>query len=263
MENRLKTRELRDLIRFLTVLLLVPWLGWFTESLFGVKIEFEVEMVTFLFFIVFGSFWCGWLCPFGNLSYFIEKIGRTLFPSLQFSPKGRLDKILRLLKYIFLSGFAYLIIIGGYDYFWGSHMAIYKSNALSLEFLKLKKYMIMIIPLVIPRFFCKYICPQKAMYNIIHKFLPTLVIERDEKKCVSCGRCDKACPMDIKVSKEKKICGRDCISCFNCVDGETCPAKIDALKLKFLGKKVSPGLFSLVVLILYVIITYSVMQLLH
>lgn len=263
MNNKLKTRDFRDFIRLLSVVFLVPWLGWFTENLFGVKIHFEVEMITFLFFIVFGSFWCGWLCPFGNLSYFIEKIGGKLFPSLQFAPKGGLDNILRLLKYFFLSGFVYIIITGGYDYFFGSHMAIYKSNAISLGFLKSKIYMITMIPLLIPRFFCKYICPQKAMYNIIHKFLPTLVVERDEEKCISCGRCDKACPMNIKVSKEKKIHGRDCISCFNCVDGETCPAKIDALKLKFLGKKVNVNIFSLVVLILYVIITYSVMQLLH
>lgn len=70
-----KVRDMRDFIRFMTVILLVPWFGWFTENIFGVEIEFEVEMITFLSFIVLGSFWCGWLCPFGNLSYFVGKAG--------------------------------------------------------------------------------------------------------------------------------------------------------------------------------------------
>ena len=256
----MKIRDMRDFIRFMTVVLLVPWFGWFTENIFGVEIEFEVEMITFISFIVFGSFWCGWLCPFGNLSYFVEKVGKKLFPSIQITFEGRVDRGLRLLKYIFLGGFLYLIIGGGYDYFFGSHMAIYKASTPSLIFLKVKKYLIILVPLLIPRFFCKYICPQKAMYNIIHRFVPSLVIERDTKSCVSCKRCDRECPMGISVSEEIRICGRDCISCFNCVDGETCPKKIDALELKFIGRKVDVKKFSLVVMTVYILGTYLAMK---
>ena len=263
MDGKIKIRELRDFIRFLTVILLVPWFGWFTQNMFGVEVEFEVEMVTFISFIIFGSFWCGWLCPFGNLSYFIGRIGGKLFPSIQVLPEGVWDRRLRLLKYLFLICFIYLIVSGGYNYFFGNHVEIYKGSSLSFKFFKLKKYMIIMVPLLIPRFFCKYVCPQKAMYNIINRFIPSLVIHRDAKKCVSCGRCDRECPMKVEVSKEEKICGRDCISCFNCVDGETCPGKIDALQLKFLGRGVVAGKFSLVVLAVYFAATYISLKLLH
>lgn len=263
MIEKIKVRELRDFVRFLTVVLLVPWFGWFTQSMFGVEIEFEVEVVTFISFIVFGSFWCGWLCPFGNLSYFIERIGRSLFPSVQVLPQGKWDRRLRLLKYIFLAGFIYLIIFEGYDYFFGNHVEIYKGSALSFTFLKMKKYMIIMVPLVIPRFFCKYACPQKAMYNIIHRFIPSLAIQRDTKRCVSCGRCNRECPMKIEVSKKERIRGEDCISCFNCVDGETCPSKIDALSLDFMGKEVDVRRFSVGVLLIYFIATYIALKLVH
>ncbi|GLI55208.1 hypothetical protein PM10SUCC1_07230 [Propionigenium maris DSM 9537] len=263
MIEKIKVRELRDFVRFLTVVLLVPWFGWFTQSMFGVEIEFEVEVVTFISFIVFGSFWCGWLCPFGNLSYFVERIGRSLFPSVQVLPQGKWDRRLRFLKYIFLAGFIYLIIFGGYDYFFGNHVEIYKGSALSFTFLKMKKYMIIMVPLVIPRFFCKYACPQKAMYNIIHRFIPSLAIQRDTKRCVSCGRCNRECPMKIEVSKKERICGEDCISCFNCVDGETCPSKIDALSLDFMGKEVDVRRFSVGVLLIYFIATYIALKLVH
>lgn len=263
MKEGLKTKDLRNFIRFLTVILLVPWFGWITENIFGLEVEFEVEMVTFISFIVFGSFWCGWLCPFGNLSYFMEKIGRSLFPSVQVTFDGKLDKILRSIKYILLAGFIYLIISHGHNYFFGSHMEIYKSSTLSFMFLKMKKYMIILVPLLIPRFFCKYICPQKAMYNILHRFIPSLVIERDADKCVSCGRCDKVCSMNINISKEKKICGNDCISCFNCIDEKVCPKGIGALKLKYINKNVNVNKFSLVVLAVYFVATYITMQILN
>lgn len=264
MKKKLNTRDLRDFIRFLTIILLVPWFGWITENMFGIKFEFEVEMITFITFIIFGSFWCGWLCPFGNLSYFVEKIGTKLFPSVQIRLNGKIDKTLRLIKYVILVGFIYLIISGGYNYFFGSHVEIYKSSSLSFMFFKAKKYMIILVPLLIPRFFCKYICPQKAIYNIMHKLLPNLaVIERNSNSCVSCGRCDKSCPMGIQVSKEDKTCGKDCISCFNCIEEGTCPKTIDALKFKFMGKDVNINKFSLAVLGIYFTATYIGIKILH
>jgi len=95
--------EVRDLIRFMTVLLFVPWFSWFTSSTFGVEIEFESEVAVTIAFLVLGSFWCGWLCPFGNVNYFVTKIGKKLFPSLQFDLPKSVDKIFRYLKYIFLA----------------------------------------------------------------------------------------------------------------------------------------------------------------
>ncbi len=36
-------RGLRDFVRFLTVVLLVPWFGWFNQSVFGIEVEFSKQ----------------------------------------------------------------------------------------------------------------------------------------------------------------------------------------------------------------------------
>ncbi len=102
--------HLRDFIRLMTVLLFLPWIAWVPETIFGMELEFELELAVLLTFIVFGSFWCGWICPFGNTDYFIGKIGKTLFPTIQFNFPKFVDKPLRYAKYIFLAGFLYVIV---------------------------------------------------------------------------------------------------------------------------------------------------------
>lgn len=72
--------HLRDFIRLMTVLLFLPWIAWVPETIFGMEPDFELEVAVMLMFVVFGSFWCGWICPFGNADYFISKIGKRFSP---------------------------------------------------------------------------------------------------------------------------------------------------------------------------------------
>ena len=78
------------------------------------------------------------------------------------------------------------------------------------------------------RAFCKYICPITVFLKITSKF-SLFRIQVDEKKCVSCGKCERVCPMDVQVpnnSRDKRN-ATECILCMKCV--EECPVK--ALKL--------------------------------
>lgn len=78
------------------------------------------------------------------------------------------------------------------------------------------------------RAFCKYICPITVFLKITSKF-SLFRIKVDEKKCVSCGKCEQVCPMDVEVPKNSrsKRNATECILCMKCV--EECPVK--ALKL--------------------------------
>ena len=51
--------------------------------------------------LLFGPVFCGWICPFGNADYFISKIGKILFSTIQFNLPEFVDKPLRYAKYIF------------------------------------------------------------------------------------------------------------------------------------------------------------------
>ena len=250
-------KDSRDLVRFITVLLFIPWFGWFTKSVFGFEFEFEAELAVLLSFILFGTFWCGWLCPFGNLSYFVSLIGKKLFPTIQIKIPEKLDRPLRYLKYIFLGLFIYVIFSKKLDYFFGDHMDMYFSTGFTTAFIKFKKYAILLIPLLIPRFFCKYMCFQKGAYNIINRLIPFTAIHRDDTKCINCRKCDKSCPMGIEISDHSNIKGKDCLGCFSCLDKSVCPEKTNALSFIVLGKKVNPLYFAAAVLPIYYVMTWA------
>ncbi len=250
----------RDLIRLMTVVLFIPWFGAFTSAVFGFEAEVETEIAVMTAFVIFGSFWCGWICPFGNLSYFVSKIGQTLFPKAQIQIPEKFDKPLRYLKHFFLAAFVYVLVSHQINYFLDDHMEMYFSTEFTTFFIKFKKYSILLIPLLIPRFFCKYLCFQKAAYNIINRLLPMVSIRRDPEACIGCGRCDNVCPMDIKISKMEKISGRDCIGCYSCVDEKTCPSKAEAISLRVLGQKVNPFWFAFAAIPAYYLITWIVLS---
>ena len=108
--------------------------------------------------------------------------------------------------------------------------------------------------LILGRFYCRYLCYQKAAYNLMNRFSVTS-IGRNAATCVGCKKCDRVCPMDVQVFSLETIRGRDCISCYNCVDEGTCPAEADAMELRFLRRRVDPRSYAYIVTALYVLLT--------
>ena len=78
------------------------------------------------------------------------------------------------------------------------------------------------------RAFCKYVCPV-AVFLKPMSYSSLFRIKVDEKACVSCGKCEQVCPMDVEVpsNSRKKKHATECILCMACVDA--CPRH--ALKL--------------------------------
>lgn len=78
------------------------------------------------------------------------------------------------------------------------------------------------------RAFCKYICPVTVFLKPMSYF-SLFRIKVDESKCISCGKCEKVCPMNVEVpnNSRRRKNATECILCMNCVD--ECPQ--NALKL--------------------------------
>ena len=250
-----KITILRTLVRLFTVLLFIPWFSYFSDTIFGSDFELEFELIVLSTILIFGSFWCGWICPFGNASYFVEKVGKFLFPKFQIVINRKADKILRHLKYVFLIIFIAVFIALEINYFWGDHMQLYTSTTFTSYYVNVKKWAILFIPLFIPRFFCKYLCFQKGLYNIINKFFPITKIKRNEELCISCKRCEKICPMQIDISSKKYISGDDCIGCYRCLEKNVCPKNLNALELQIARKKVNIFSFVIFALVLYYVVS--------
>ena len=72
------------------------------------------------------------------------------------------------------------------------------------------------------RAFCKYICPITIFLKPMSYF-SLLRIKCNKEKCISCGKCEKICPMNVDItdnSRNRKN-GTECILCFECV--KNCP----------------------------------------
>lgn len=222
----------------------------------GTSYYHEFESLVILSVVVFGTFYCNQICPYGIISELFEKLGKKLLgkwrKKIQIS--DHYDTKMRYIKYLFGAFFLWIFLSGKANY-WGDHGLMYRSTAVSWIYLIMKMFLgISILSFFFDRFFCRYLCYQKAWYNVIELFSPTK-ISRNSKLCTSCKICNSKCPMQVPVDSLKTIkSNRDCISCYQCVD--SCPPKSGALQLKFFGFTVHPIKFILTVSLVYFLLSW-------
>ena len=198
---------------------------------------------------------CGQICAFGGLQEFFGKIGRKLFQRRPVVPQ-KLDKVLRYLKYVVLAVTVAMAWITGelwitpYDPFNAlGHLADF--NALMTTYLV--GFLILVLSLlgsiVYDRFFCKYLCPAGAFYGLIGKASPYAVTVHAES-CIRCGKCNKACPMNVEVmdAKNGRVTSLECINCNECVNA--CPQK-GAIECGFPKRRMHPILATVLALVLF------------
>lgn len=207
------------------------------------KFAFYISGFMILVGAFMGRFVCGWLCPFGLIQEFLNKV--PLPKKLKINT-FRGDKQLRWLKYIILVLFVILMpmfitdMIGqGYPWFCklicpvgtleGGIPLVLLNNALrsTIGWLYTWKIGILIfiilLSIAIYRPFCKYICPLGAIYSLFNRF-SIVQYSIDKSKCINCSSCAKGCSMGcdpvknpnhlecIRCGKCKKICPQSAIN---------------------------------------------------
>lgn len=195
------------------------------------NISFYVLGMLMLFGIVLGRLICGFLCPFGLFQDLLHKI-----PVPKIDVPKKLDKILRILKYVILIGFVFLLPILAVNKFgigdpWfckyicpaGTleggipHILMNEQLRRVADILFSWKMGILIFVIIgsmfISRFFCRYFCPLGAFYSLFNRFA-LYQMHVDKNKCVDCKKCEKVCPMKVEVTKNIN-CG-ECIRCGKC-----------------------------------------------
>jgi len=193
---------------------------------------------TIVLTIIFGRYFCGWLCPFGSIHHFVGYLGNlnkkvadrirlnryrkaqcikyfilvfllgmAAFPSLASSLQtGLLDPIplvtrsVNLVLLPILDRSSYLTSVGTRYY--------------ELGWLILAVFAVAVLSnLVIPRFYCRFVCPLGAFFGVISRF-SIWRIGRNKPKCIDCKLCEKACEGGCEPSGSIKIA--ECVLCFNC-----------------------------------------------
>ncbi len=202
--------------------------GAFTASLYlpQLAIIFAVIPLT----ILFGRFFCGFLCSFGSMGDFMWKVARKLkIKPLKIGKKA--DGILKYIKYALLAFLVLFVwtlgavaidasvnpwnIFGMYTSLSGwSNLAGFVS--LGGLFLLL----IIVGSMFVERMFCRYFCPLGAVFALVSK-LRIIKIRKQSVACGSCKACTKKCSMGIDMGRYDMVKSGECIDCFECVS--VCP----------------------------------------
>ena len=208
----------------------------------GFQIPFGVLGFFFLFGSLLGRTVCGWLCPFGLVQDLLHRI-----PVFQKRNRLPFHRILIYGKYAVL---LFLVCIGSMFLFGGfaripafckylcpsgtllgalpllSANGLLRSQIGGLFFWKLGiLIVILVLSVKIFRPFCQYLCPLGAIYGWFNRF-SLVQIHWEEEACISCGACQKACPVDLSAHEISR--SPECIRCGRCVSA--CPARCLHLK---------------------------------
>ena len=197
----------------------------------GGRFPFYVLGTLFLFGVFFGRLLCGFVCPFGFIQDLLAKI-----PTKKIKIPGKIDKVLRFLKYAILIVFVIFLPLlardeNGLSEPWfckyicpagsleGGLPLVISNESLrsligALFSWKVAVLIIVIIASVfIKRFFCKFLCPLGAFYALFNKF-SLYRMSVNKEKCIDCKKCENICPMNIDVTKN--INSLECIRCGKC-----------------------------------------------
>lgn len=167
---------------------------------------------------------CGYMCPVGALSEWIQAGARKLGIKPVKVP-AVLDCVLSLLKYGVLAIILYLtwtaseLIFRGFD-------PCYALISRHGEDITMWSYIVaggvVVISLFITVPFCRWLCPLAAVLNPFAR-LGLVRVSRDAESCVDCGKCAKRCPMAIPVDERLQVKEARCTLCLDCVDA--CPER--------------------------------------
>jgi ferredoxin-type protein NapH len=210
---------------------------------YHIPINVIIGTVTILivYLLLGGRTYCAWVCPYGILSEYGEKLHNTLVNKKIIKSR----KFDHRVKYIFWIGFLVMSFVSGYLVFETISTVGILSRAIVYGWSVALIWVAVVFAIEVfysRRAWCTYICPIGTTYGMIGK-VSALRIEWNDN-CDSCMVCHDVCfenqVLEItkaKYDKQRKekgitreyITGADCTLCGRCID--VCHA--DALKFDF------------------------------
>lgn len=166
-----------------------------------------------------GRYWCGNYCPRGN---FYDNV-MSRFSSKKKTPKFLKSSLFRLFMVLFILTNFSLGLYKNWGDWYGIGFVFYRIIVVTS-----------LVGIVLSLFYnhrtwCNF-CPMGTLSSLIAKIIGRKINIEVSNSCVSCGLCDKNCPMDIspKSFKNSVVKDTDCILCQKCV--YKCPKNSISLK---------------------------------
>ena len=250
-----RRRRLAYWVRTGFLLFTLFWIGWYANAQISVVnilavsnalvtgFRWEYFLIDPPIFILWCAtaaallFWgrgayCGWLCPFGALQEFANRIAKRLrIPQLNI-PWAVHERLWPFKYIIFLGLFAYsLYSLADAERL--SEIEPFKT-AIILKFVRAWPFVLYALALLgaslfVERVFCRYLCPLGAALAIPARIRMFDWLKR-YKECGSpCQRCANECPVQ-SIHPDGRINPNECISCMHCQelywDDHLCPVMI-------------------------------------
>ena len=200
-------------------------------------------MVTIVLTVILGRFFCGWVCPFGAIHHFVGFVGSRKKPAAEKIELNRYRKA-QGIKYIILVFFLFMTAFPSISASLQTGLLdpiplVTRSfNLVLVAIADRVGYVTSVTPrfyegawlicavffasvllnLVIPRFYCRFICPLGALFGIIDRFA-LWRIGKNQAECINCRLCQSNCQGGCEPAGNIRI--SECLLCFNC--REECP----------------------------------------
>ncbi|MCI4660495.1 MAG: 4Fe-4S binding protein [Neomegalonema sp.] len=162
---------------------------------------------------------CGWLCPFGAMQEFADRIGRGL-GLRQIKVPERLDRALKWVKYAALAALIGAALYSGPLMDSMVEIEPFKT-AITVGFQREWFYVAyaslwLVLGLVIFKPFCRYLCPLGAFLALGGKARRLDWIERRAECGSPCQLCKVRCPYGA-IERSGRIDYDECFQCLDCV----------------------------------------------
>lgn len=185
-------------------------------------------LVPFLLTLLFGRFYCGWICPAtflyelnSNLAVWLHRMGlhtgnRHLDTRVKYLVLA-VGLMLSMITGAVLTAAIYPPAIIGREIYYVIAFGGFGSGAVFFVVTLLFDL------LVARRGFCRYLCPGGALYSLLGRYR-LVRIQRVVEKCNDCARCNAICEFGLDPLRDDF--GQECNNCTACI--AICPT--DALK---------------------------------
>ncbi len=196
------------------------------------KFRFSYYISGFLILlgVLLGRLICGFLCPFGWFQELLHRIPTRKLSTKKLRPLTYLKYVILLAMVVLLPAFAVNDVGMGDPFFCkylcpqgvleGAIPLALVNSGIRAALGKLFTWKLCILlavtalSILFYRPFCKWLCPLGAFYALFNK-VSLLQMKVDANACISCGKCARACGMDVDVTKTPDHA--ECIRCGKCV----------------------------------------------
>ncbi|MBQ9544819.1 MAG: FMN-binding protein [Clostridia bacterium] len=205
------------------------------SSVFNGSFTFEGQLsnlvriaALLLITLVWGRFFCGFICSFG----FLQDVIRLGGKHLPFQPRisEKTEKYLKKIKFAVLV----FVIVGVWalslpqDSVWSpwtvfGSFGVFAPLPAKETLLSIGGALLLLSMMgssLIERFFCRYFCPLGAIFSIVSHFR-LFGVKKKTSECSSCRLCTTKCAASLPLYKFDKVTSGECINCLKCVS--VCP----------------------------------------